>query len=96
MGGFGVMDFMVKSFRNNRRLLKGRRKSIKEIYQDHNLNYIKKRVQERTREFDPEKKKIFLEKFYSRQRTVQKRLAILLTFVITIFTIILYRILSSI
>ena len=90
MGGFGVMDFMVKSYRNNRGLLKGGKKSLKKIYEDNNLHYVKKRVEKKTKEFDPEKKKIFLEKFHKRQKRTQKRLTILLTLVILMFSLLFY------
>lgn len=39
MGGSGMMDFMVKSYRNNRGLLKGGKKSLKKIYQENNYFY---------------------------------------------------------
>ena len=35
MGGFGSVDFMVKSYKNNRALLKSR-KSLKELYNEMN------------------------------------------------------------
>ncbi len=35
-GGFGAMDFMIKSYKNNRALLKSR-KPLKELYNE--LNY---------------------------------------------------------
>ncbi|MEQ9466728.1 MAG: hypothetical protein RLN88_04910 [Ekhidna sp.] len=94
MGGFGVMDFMVKSYRNNRGLLKGGKKSLKKIYEDNNLHYLKKRVEEKTREYDPEKRRIFLEKFHARQKRIQRRLAMLLTIIIGVFSLMIYLILS--
>ncbi|MEP1033917.1 hypothetical protein [Ekhidna sp.] len=90
MGGFGVMDFMVKSYRHNRFLLKGSKKSLKKIYEDNNLLYIRKRVEEKTREYNPEKKKAFLEKFHKRQKRVQKRQATLAVLIIVLFASILY------
>lgn len=95
MRGYGVLDFMVRTYRNNRALLK-ERKPLKKIYEENNLHYIKKRAQKRADKFDSEKRRKFLEKFYARQRKVKKRLAILLTFVIILFTLILFLILSSI
>lgn len=59
MGGSGMMDFMVKSYRNNRGLLKGGKKSLKKIYQENNYFYIKKKIVEKTKDFDPEKKNFF-------------------------------------
>ena len=54
MGGSGMMDFMVKSYRSNRKLLKNGKKSLKTIYEE-------------TREYDPDTKRLFLEKFHTRQ-----------------------------
>lgn len=87
--GYGVLDFMVRTYRNNRALLKNK-KPLKKIYEENNLLYIKKKVQKRVTEFDPEKRRVFLEKFHARQRRTQKRLTIILTLVILIFSSLLY------
>lgn len=73
MGGSGMMDFMVKSYRSNRGLLKGGKKSLKKIYQENNYFYIKKKVIEKTKNFDPEKKQLFLTKFHAKQKKVRAR-----------------------
>lgn len=59
MGGSGMMDFMVKSYRNNMGLLKNGKKSLKKIYEENNYFYVRKKVAEKTKEFDPEKKADF-------------------------------------
>ncbi len=85
MGGFGVMDFMVKSAKNNSSLLK-RKKSLKTIYQENNLHYVKKKVTEKTKHFDEDRKRIFLEKFHARQKKVRRKLTILLIIIVSIFS----------
>ena len=89
--GHGVLDFIARTYRNNRALLK-ERKPLKKIYEENNLHSIKKKVDQRTRKFDPEKRRVFLEKFHARQRRTQRRLAFLLMFVISMFSLILYLI----
>ncbi|WP_420317572.1 hypothetical protein [Ekhidna sp.] len=90
MGGFGVMDNMVKSYRSNRNLLKGGKKSMKKIYEENNYFYIKKKIAERTREFDPEMKRIFLQKFYAKQKKVRKRQTFLFLSIISLFGLIIF------
>ena len=84
-GGSGMMDFMVKSYRNNRGLLKNGKKSLKKIYQENNYFYIKKRVAEKTRKFDPEQKRIFLEKFHTKQKKVRSRQTFLFIIIFSLF-----------
>lgn len=84
-GGSGMMDFMVKSYRNNRGLLKKGKKSLKKIYQENNYFYIKKRVAEKTRKFDPEQKRIFLEKFHAKQKKVRMRQTFLFIIIFSLF-----------
>ena len=93
MGGFGVMDYMIKSFKSNRGLLKGGKKSLKKIYEENNLLYVKKKVQKRIEEFDPEKKRIFLEKFHARQKKARRRKALFLSFLVLIFSALLFLLL---
>lgn len=88
MGGFGVMDFMIKSSRANRSLLKGGKKSLQKIYQENNLHYIKKRVTEKTREYSEDQKRIFMERFYARQKKVRRKNIIILISVIVFFSIV--------
>lgn len=95
MSGYGVMDFMVRTYRNNKALLK-KRKPLRKIYEENNLYYIKKKVQHHTRDFDPERKKIFLEKFYAKQKRIRKRNGILLAAIVTICSAILYFIITGI
>lgn len=87
MGGSGMMDFMVKSYRQNRGLLKGGKKSLKKIYEENNYFYIKKKIADRTKEFDPEKKKIFLQKFHAKQRKIRIRQTILFLIVLGVFSL---------
>ena len=87
--GHSVMDFIARTYRNNRALLK-ERKPLKSIYEENSLHKVRKKVAERAREFDPEKRWIFLEKFHARQRRIQRRLVTLLVVVILIFSLILY------
>ena len=77
---------MVRTYRNNRALLK-KRKPLKKIYEENNLHYVKKKVEKRTRNFDPEKKEIFLKKFHAKQKRVRKKNLILLLTVILVFAI---------
>ncbi len=93
MRGYGVLDFMARTYRNNRALLK-EKKSLKTIYNENNLHYIRKRAQKRAEAYDPDKRKVFLEKFYARQQKIQKRLAILLILTIVVFTTILFFVLT--
>ena len=89
------MDFMVKSYKNNRGLLKGGKKSLKTIYNENSLHYRKKKVEERVKEFDPERKRLFLEKFHARQRKVQRRRIALFLTLSAIFGLVLYFILQA-
>lgn len=95
MRGHSVLDFMVRTYRNNRALLK-ERKPLKKIYEENNLHYVEKKVQERIRNFDPVKKQVFLNKFHARRRRSQRRLAILLAGVILLFGLIFYLIFKMI
>lgn len=87
-----MLDFMARTVRNNKALLK-KRKPLRKIYEENNLYYIRKNVQKRANKFDPEKRRLFLEKFHAKQKKVHKRLSILLVLTITLFTLILYLIL---
>lgn len=89
-GGSGMMDFMVKSYRNNRGLLKNGKKSLKKIYQENNYFYLKKRVAEKTKKFDPEQKGIFLEKFHAKQKKVRTRQTFLFIIIFTLFGVIFF------
>ena len=60
------------------------RKPLKKIFEENTLHYLKKKAQQRASEFDPEKKRVFLEKFYARQRRTKRRLSVLLVIVILI------------
>lgn len=86
MSGYGVLDFMARTVRNNKALFK-KRKPLKKIFEENNLHYIKKKVEDYTREFDPEKKRIFLERFHARQKRVRRQRLILLSIVIIIFSL---------
>lgn len=88
MGGFGSMDHMVKSYRANRKLLKGTKKSLKRIYQENNFLYTKKRIQIKIKKFDPEKKRIFLEKFHRKQRRIRLRRTLLSIFILVLFVLV--------
>ena len=85
MSGYGVLDFMARTVRNNKALFR-KRKPLKKIYEENNLHYIKKRIHEKTQKYNPEQKRIFLEKFYARQKRIRKSNMILLLIVIIIFT----------
>lgn len=85
MSGFGSMDHMVKSYRNNRKLLKGGKKSLKRIYQENNYFYIKKKINARTKTFDPEQKRIFLKKFHAKQKKARTRQTFLFLFIVLLF-----------
>ncbi|WP_436517889.1 hypothetical protein [Ekhidna sp. To15] len=90
MGGFGVMDHMVKSYRNNRQLLRGGKKSMKKIYQENNYFYIKKKLSEKTKDYDPEQKRIFLQKFHSKQKKVRTRQTFLFIFIFTLLGVMIF------
>ncbi len=90
-GGSGMMDFMVKSFRNNRGLLKNGKKSLKKIYQENNYFYVKKKVFEKTKTFDLEKKRLFLARFHAKQRKVRTRQTFLFIIVFTLFGLLFYQ-----
>lgn len=94
MGGSGVMDFMVKSYRSNRRLLKGGKKSLRKIYQENSLHYVKRRVAEKTRHFDEEQKQIFLERFHRRQRKTRQKRVIFFIIFILVFGSLLFLVLG--
>ena len=87
--GHSVLDFISRTYRNNRALLK-EKKPLKTIYNENNFHYIRKRVQKRAETYDPDKRKVFLEKFYARQKRTQRRLITLLVLVILIFSLISY------
>lgn len=87
------MDFIARTYRNNRALLK-ERKPLKSIYEENNLHKVRKKVEQRTQEFDPEKRTIFLEKFYARRRRTRRRLGVLLVLVILVFILVSYLILN--
>ncbi|MEQ8905422.1 hypothetical protein [Ekhidna sp.] len=91
-GGSGMMDFMVKSYRNNRGLLKGGKKSLKKIYQENNYFYIKKKMAERTKEFDPKQKRIFLAKFHAKQKKVRTRQTFLFIIIFSLLGLAFYLI----
>lgn len=90
MGGFGVMDHMVKSYRNNRKLLRGGKKSMKKIYQENNYFYIKKKLNSKTKDYDPEQKRIFLQKFHAKQKKVRSRQTFLFIIIFTLLGVIYY------
>ena len=77
MRGYGVLDFMVRTYRNNRNLLK-QKKSLKTIYQENNLYYVKRKIAVKTASYDPEKKQRFLDKLHYRQKRARQRQALLL------------------
>ncbi len=79
--GFGVINQMVQTFRSNRKLLSGRKKSMKQIYEENNFFYVRKKINEKTKNYDPESKRIFLEKFHAKQKKVRARQ----TFLIVVF-----------
>ena len=81
---------MVKSYRSNRRILKGTRKRLKKIYQDNNYFYIRKKIINKTREFDPETKRIFLEKFYAKRKKVRFRQTFLFIVIFSLIGLIIY------
>jgi hypothetical protein len=84
MSGFGAMDQMVKSYRGNRELLREGKKSLKTIYQENNYFYIKKKINTKTKTFDPEQELIFLKKFYAKKKA-RTRKTFLFIFVVIIF-----------
>ena len=92
MSGYGVLDFMVRTYRNNRNLLK-KRKSLKTIYQENNLHYIKKKIEKKTETFDAEATSRFLEKIQARQKKARRKRALLL--VISILTVALILLILS-
>lgn len=92
MPGFGVTDNMVKSFRANRSLLKGSRKRLKRIFVENNYFYIRKKVVEKTKSFDPEQKRIFLAKFHAKQKKARTRQTFLFIIVFSLLGLIVYLI----
>ncbi len=90
MGLYSVVDHMVKSYRNNRALLQGRKKSLKTIYQENNYHYIKKKIVKKTAEFDEEKRQLFLQKIKTRQKKARQRQAFLLVSLILVVALIIY------
>lgn len=93
--GHSVLDFIARTYRNNRALLK-EKKPLKKIYEENNLHNIQKKAQKRAHEFDPEKRRVFLEKFHARQRGTQRRLTTLLVVVILTFSLMLFFVLQAI
>ncbi|MEQ8627680.1 hypothetical protein [Ekhidna sp.] len=89
-GGSGMMDFMVKSYKNNRGLLKNGKKSLKKIYQENNYFYVKKKIVEKTKDFDPEKKRLFLDRFHAKQKKVRTRQTFLFIIIFTLFGLLFY------
>ncbi len=89
-GGSGMMDFMVKSYKNNRGLLKNGKKSLKKIYQENNYFYVKKRLVEKTKNYDPHQKQLFLVRFHAKQKKVRARQTFLFIMIFTLFGLLLY------
>lgn len=90
MPGEGVTDNMIKSYRSNRRILRGNRKRLKQIFQENNYFYIKKKINAKTKQYDPEQKRIFFEKLAVRRRKTQKKQLTLLLALMVITLIVLY------
>lgn len=89
MGGFGSIDQMIKSFHSNRALLKGTKKSLRTIYQENNYFYIKKRVNAKTKKFDPEQKRIFLKKYHAKQKMARALRTFLVFSIVALFGLLL-------
>ncbi len=88
--GVGIMDFIARTAKNNRALI-GTKKSLKTIYQENNLLYVKRRVAEKTKHYDENQKRIFLERFYAkRKKARQKRTVFLLVFIVIFSALVIW------
>lgn len=90
MPGEGVSDNMARSYRANRRILKGTRKRLRRIYRENNYFYIRKKIIDKTKSYDPEEKRIFLAKFHAKRKKVRTRQTFLFIIIFSLVGLIIY------